>query len=93
MVQKLMKDILAEALYKKFSPCQVDVIDQSLEHTNHPSMMFKKSEETHFYIVICAPIFSGKTSIEKHRMVHDVVCFAYDQGVHSIKINVIGSIQ
>lgn len=91
MPQRTMRDKLIERLKNHFNPCQVDVIDQSLEHTNHPSMMFKKSDETHFYIGICAPIFDGKSSLEKHRMVQEVVSFAYDEGVHAMKINVMGT--
>ncbi|KAM0673313.1 hypothetical protein GVAV_003281 [Gurleya vavrai] len=86
-----MHDKLYNELKAAFELAEIEIIDDSIEHSNHPSIIFKNSNETHFKVFIRGEYFNGKSAIEKHFMVLNVIGFAYDEGVHAVRIRVFGT--
>lgn len=86
MTVKGIKAMLYEALKKEFETEYITIIDESQEHTNHPSMMYIDSKESHFKIYIKSKRFNGLKPTERHRLVNEAISFAFDLGLHAVKI-------
>jgi BolA protein len=75
-------------LEREFSPSELQVIDESLQHAGHSGS--RPSGETHFRIHIRAAAFKGKSRIERHRMIHLALAEELAGGVHALAISVHG---
>ena len=83
--------ILAEAIKGKltvrFTPTQLEVIDQSHLHSGHGGAAEHKaafpdkdmSAETHVHVVITAEAFAGMSTLAKHRAVMEAVSEEVDR--------------
>lgn len=90
MTQKgaLVKDAIATKLEEALAPSSLEVIDESHKHAGHilhPGGVEPRGE-THFRIKVVSPAFTGKTRIERHRMVHALVAAELKDGVHALAI-------
>lgn len=59
---------IRDRLEAAFAPTRLEIIDDSERHRGHAG--YQEGGESHFRIDIAAPIFEGKTRIERHRAVH-----------------------
>ncbi len=78
------KNILSK-LKKSLKPSFIEVIDESHLHANHNPDA--KNGGTHFKVKIISSIFKGKSSIEKHRIVHEILDYELKNGVHALTLN------
>lgn len=61
-----------EAMLKTaFEPHYIDVIDESAYHATHAGA--RESGGGHYQVIIVSEAFHGKTKIERHRMVYEVL--------------------
>ena len=87
-IQETMEKKLSEA----FSPERLIVINESHLHAGHHHVdggheaVFDGSGETHFRIRIVAPAFAGKSRIERHRAVNDLLADEMKAGLHALAI-------
>ena len=75
---------IEELLKKDFKVYLLEVKDDSLNHVGHPEA--KKSNGGHFDIVIVSPDFEGKTHLERHRMIYNVLNSEFKTGIHALRI-------
>ncbi|CCG41026.1 BolA family protein [Magnetospirillum molischianum] len=61
---------LRRKLEQSFAPSRLDVTDESARHAGHGAHAGK---ETHFALVVVSDAFTGKSRVERHRMVHSVL--------------------
>jgi BolA protein len=77
-------DAIAEKLTKAFSPERLTVIDESHRHEGHGG--WRPGGETHFRVSIIAAAFSGKSRLERHRMINQTLSAELAGGVHALAI-------
>lgn len=75
-----IRDILAGAL----APLRLEVIDESASHAGHAGAIPGKT--THVRVVIVADSFRGKSRIEQHRAVNDLLKNEIAAGLHALAI-------
>jgi len=84
-VSEQMKNKLTTA----FSPTYLDIRDESHKHIGHAG--HDGRGESHFHITITATAFSGKTRLEKQRMVHAVLAEEMKNRVHALSLKIEGN--
>ena len=83
-IRRTLRDALA--------PSELEVIDESYKHAKHAHVVARAgtatgAEETHFLIKVVSQSFQGKTRLERHRAINDLI--ADEMGpdkVHAIAI-------
>lgn len=85
-VEQAMKEKLKNA----FAPQVLRIDNESERHAHHRAMREEEPQqpgETHFRIYIVADAFSGKSRIERHRLVNDVLAEELAGPVHALSIS------
>ena len=75
------------------APSELEVIDESYKHAKHAHVVSRAGTagapgETHFLIKVVSARFDGKSRIERHRMINDLI--AGEMGpekVHAVAID------
>ena len=75
---------MREKLMVALNPTRLDVVNESHLHAGHSSS--PETGESHFRVLIVADTFAGKSRIERHRIVNDVVRDELRDGVHALAI-------
>ncbi|EEB99071.1 hypothetical protein MPER_01311 [Moniliophthora perniciosa FA553] len=59
-----------------------------LQHRHHAAMRAQEGSngETHFSINVVSEAFEGKTTIQRHRMIYDILVEELQQGLHSLSL-------
>ncbi|MGX7744513.1 BolA family protein [Rhodopseudomonas parapalustris] len=78
------QDTITKKLREAFTPESLDVIDESNLHEGHAGHSGRS--ETHFRVNIVSAAFSGKSRIDRHRMVNDLLETELKGGVHALAI-------
>ena len=79
-VQQEMERLLQDA----FSPTRLEVINDSASHAGHSGD--DGSGESHFTVVIEAPVFADKSRLDRQRMVNKALGDIPGQRVHALAI-------
>ena len=72
-------------LRERFSPSQLEVIDESYQHAGHAGAN-GSGVGTHFRVRIASQLFTGTSRIARHRLVYDALQDFIDQGLHALAI-------
>ena len=83
---------MREVLKSSLDPSELEVIDESYKHAKHAHVVSRTGTagapgETHFLIRVVSARFAGKSRLDRHRMVNELV--AGEMGpdkVHAIAI-------
>lgn len=82
--------VVADAIYTKLqdnvSPEHLEVIDESAQHAGHAGA--SPQGETHFKVKISSQSFSGKSRLERQRMVYAILKEELDGPVHALALEV-----
>ena len=87
-MQERMERKLSEAL----SPERLDIINESHLHAGHHHTetghhaIFDGTGETHFRVRIVSAAFAGKSRVERHRAVNELLADELRAGVHALAI-------
>ena len=79
-----LKDWITRTLEERLEPTALSVADESHQHVGHAG--WREGGETHFRIDIVSRAFSGKSRVERHRIVNDVLGEAFPRGLHALAI-------
>src|SRR5215204_1332753 len=66
-----VKGRIEEKLADAFAPVSLRVVDESHLHAGHAG--HRPEGETHFRVYIVSKAFTGKSRVERHRMVNSVL--------------------
>jgi len=80
-----MQDIITTKLRAAFAPESVRVEDESHLHEGHAG--HRPGGETHFRLYIVAEAFSGKSRVERHRMINTALASELRDRVHALAIH------
>ena len=78
--RETMIAILTEALH----PAALEVVDESHQHAGHAG--WREGGATHFRVRVVSDAFNGKTRIQRHRLVNDLLAAELRGSVHALAI-------
>lgn len=73
-----------EKLMIGLQPTRLDVINESELHAGHRSS--PGTGESHFRILVVSDVFSGKSRIERHRLVNELLKDELAGGIHALAL-------
>ncbi|HUQ09995.1 MAG TPA: BolA family protein [Steroidobacteraceae bacterium] len=76
-------DRLRAALEVALSPTLLDIRDDSAKHAGHAGAR----EGGHFHVTIAAAAFSGRSAVERHRMVYAAAAELMGRDIHALSID------
>ena len=77
-------DRIREHLAASLSPEQIEVIDESGKHAGHSGAIPGKT--THVRVRVTSNVFSGKSRIDRHRIVNELLAGEIAAGLHALAI-------
>ncbi|MGB7204852.1 MAG: BolA family protein [Anderseniella sp.] len=77
--------IITEKLSAALMPQSLEVIDESHLHAGHSGA--RADGESHFRVKIEAAAFEGKSLVQRHRMVNEVLAEELKERVHALAIS------
>ena len=80
-----IRETITEKLSSGLAPAHLEVVDESHQHLGHAG--YRVGGETHFRIHIVADAFTGKSRLERHRMVNQILSDELAGGVHALAIH------
>jgi len=75
---------IERTLQERLQPAALTVTDESEKHHGHAG--WREGGETHFRLYIVSEAFSGKSRIDRHRLVNEVLRDAFARGLHALAI-------
>ena len=84
MILGLVGKSLEARLQAAFAPIALEVIDESSQHQGHAGA--RPDGESHFRVRIVAAAFKGKSRVEQHRMINQVLALELKERVHALAI-------
>ena len=77
-------DLITKKLTEAFTPQSLKVVDESHQHEGHAG--HRPGGQTHFRIYIVSEAFKGKTRLERHRMINQLLSDELAGSVHALAI-------
>lgn len=75
---------MREKLMVSLNPTRLDVVNESHLHAGHASS--PGTGESHFRVLIVCGAFEGKSRVERHRIVNELLQDELKDGVHALAI-------
>lgn len=79
-----VEDQIIEKLTRAFAPVSLDVVNESHHHAGHAGS--PGTGESHFRIKVVSEAFAGKSRLERHRMVNDVLAEELAGRIHALAV-------
>lgn len=79
-----IQDLIETSLEAALAPERLVVLDESSAHAGHAG--YREGGESHFRVRIISPHFSGRSRVERHRLVNEALKPAFARGVHALAI-------
>lgn len=73
--------LIENTLKKALNPTSLQVVDDKADHIGHAHQ-----DSGHFTVIISAPIFAGKTPIQRHRLIYDALGSLMQTHIHALRI-------
>lgn len=80
-----MADMIGKKLTEALSPHSLNIVNESHLHAGHGDHVL--SGESHFRVHIVSEAFNGKSRIERHRMINQLLATELAGGVHALAIH------
>ena len=74
-------------LLQPLQPSYLEIYDDSHQHAGHNAAA--KKGGTHLRIEISSPQLEGKSRVQQHRMVNELLKPEFESGLHALQIKVI----
>ncbi len=75
---------IQQSLQSGLAPARLEVIDESGQHVGHSGHIPGKT--THIRVRVTSAAFSGKSRIDRHRIVNALMKDEIDAGLHALAI-------
>jgi len=79
-----VEESIREKLARAFVPTRLEVINESHLHAGH--LGSPGTGESHFRVLIVAPLFAGKSRLERHRLVNATLAAELAGKVHALAL-------
>ena len=67
----------------RLHPVQLEIRDDSAAHAGHVG----GGGKGHFYLRVVSEVFSGKSLVERHRLVHDALAALLESDIHALALS------
>ena len=78
-------DTIAQKLKGAFSPQHLAVEDVSHHHAGHAG--WREGGGTHFTVTITAAAFAGKSRVQQHRLVNNILADELAGDIHALELH------
>ena len=78
-------DTIAQKLTIALMPNEIDVQDVSHKHAGHTG--WREGGGTHFEVTIKAAVFAGKSRLQRHRMVNEILADDLAKSIHALELH------
>ncbi len=78
-------DLITKKLSEAFTPQSLKVLDESHQHEGHAG--HRPGGQTHYRVYIVSEAFNGKTRLERHRMINQLLSAELAGSVHALAIH------
>jgi BolA protein len=75
---------IREKLLRAFQPTRLEVLNESELHAGHRSS--PGTGESHFRVLLVSPVFTGRSRLERHRLVNETLAAELKGKVHALAI-------
>jgi BolA family transcriptional regulator, general stress-responsive regulator len=75
---------MREKLQIGLRPSRLDLVNESHLHEGHRNS--PGTNESHFRVLIVSEAFAGKSRVERHRLINDLLSSELKDGVHALAI-------
>ena len=75
---------IRERLVQALHPTRLDVVNDLELHAGHRNS--PGTGESHFRVLVVSPAFTGKSRLDRHRMVNEALAAELKGGVHALAI-------
>lgn len=75
---------MREKLMVALRPSRLDLVNESHLHAGHQSS--PGTGESHFRVLIVSDAFAGKSRLERHRVINEILSDELTDGVHALAI-------
>ena len=79
-----VEQTIKEKLTAAFSPEALQVVNDSHHHAHHAGS--PGTGESHFSVLVVSPVFAGKSRLERHRMVNEVLADELSGKIHALAV-------
>ncbi len=80
-----LEAVIREKLIVALEPTRLDVVNESHHHAGHASS--PGTGESHFRVLVVSPLFTGKSRIERHRIVNGALAAELKGGIHALAVH------
>ncbi|KAG9299924.1 hypothetical protein G9A89_009652 [Geosiphon pyriformis] len=77
---------IQKKLTEALRPVNLEILNESHLHAHHQAMKGVVSSETHFSVSVVSEEFQGKTLMERHRLIYNLLNDELAGGVHALTI-------
>jgi len=78
-------DLITKKLSEAFMPVSLKVLDESHQHEGHTG--HRPGGQTHYRVYIVSEAFKGKSRLERHRMINQLLSAELEGGIHALAIH------
>ncbi len=78
-------DLITKKLTEAFAPQSLKILDESHQHEGHAG--HRPGGQTHFRVHIVSDAFKGKTRLERHRMINQLLATELAARIHALAIH------
>lgn len=64
-------------------PARLEIVDESARHAGHPGA---KGGGGHYVLIIVSPKFSGKSALERHRLIYTLLRELMHKNIHALSV-------
>ncbi|MGP0061823.1 MAG: BolA family protein [Beijerinckiaceae bacterium] len=91
-VQTDTKQRITKKLQQALAPIALEVIDESHKHAGHAHAGARPgsangSGETHFLVKVVSQVFEGKSRVDRHRTINNLLSAELAGSVHALAID------
>ena len=79
-----MQERIVARLAAALDPATLDVVDESDLHAGHAGA--REGGGTHYRVRVVSARFEGRSRIERHRLVHDLLKAEFADGLHALAL-------
>jgi BolA family transcriptional regulator, general stress-responsive regulator len=75
---------MRETLMMALAPTRLDIINESELHAGHRGS--PGTGESHFRVLVVSPKFAGRSRVDRHRLVNELLGPELQRGVHALAL-------
>lgn len=75
---------ISAILTEKLQPTRLELRDNSEKHVGHAGA--RPEGETHYELLIESTQFIGKSKVQRHRMIYELLAGEFNTGLHALAI-------